>query len=65
MIELNSNDGQHSFDQQYCQPTAVSQAKGLLNMIGQNNCFLNSAVQVGVRKKTVFFYLFIWNFKNR
>ena len=48
MIELNSNNGTFN----HCQPpqttTTITQAKGLLNMPGQNNCFLNSAVQVGV-----------------
>lgn len=27
---------------------SISSAKGLLNMPGQNNCFLNSAVQVSI-----------------
>lgn len=46
MIELNSttiNNGQYG----HCTQSTISQAKGLLNMQGQNNCFLNATIQVG------------------
>lgn len=45
MIELNSNPMTNGHCTQ-ATSTTISQAKGLLNMPGQNNCFLNSAVQV-------------------
>lgn len=40
MLEINANSQPYAGQ-------AIAQTKGLLNMPGQNNCFLNSAVQVG------------------
>jgi hypothetical protein len=34
--------------------------KGLLNAPGQNNCFLNSAVQVSLKKTKINFFFFLF-----
>lgn len=61
MIELNSNT-----NGQYSCPSTMTQSKGLVNFPGQNNCFLNCAVQVGgfVQKQnelSFFLKLFVLN----
>ena len=45
-LSANNRNGSHLEPNAKSSRMSISHAKGLLNMPGQNNCFLNSAVQV-------------------